>query len=703
MYRGGSKDAAITLVTSIDNRVATYAPYSAALLELYALRNNYSFLLYCQDSSIDEDGRWTKVRIMKDLVHTHLYQETHKHTHTDIQTEMQTPGQTEGITYPSAKYLMWIDVDMIFLNLTYTIPPLLHPTPQGDMWVSAEMHGGSGVANTGGFVLKVSEYASLLLAAWWASDHAAGHDQTLFDLLYRRLLPDIQQHVVILPVTALNSPSPSYLHHHVSYPLLHLMGERNVVRARVFAHVLSSVCAAGVDTIQHINLTRALLGQLTLDSNMEALVELNVSMHHVLDSNAFNWGVYVGYVADYRELLLSIHRIYTSSPYPYPYTVSKSSEYKHAHLNMTEQFVYLYDMLLCHTRFEGYLHVHHVHLQHLSCEHISKQHAYTHVLAHTHDMPIAGAHDVVQVVYTLAMLANDLMSEMVRTMLPTPSLLPTPYTYPTHTPSPLPSQTQLNVLETMYTDVHALLAYLLSLVGENSKVLVLENQGMLYFNQAEFYVKLCVIPVNSRNQCVADAIGAYMRSLEVYQQEIPPAKQNRYHHIAPLLSLAALLCESNLGADGIAYYRQLVGLLEDLLSAEKQFKTEHESYLLALQGAMRCEQRMQRGDGSGYDEHNAAYSNHPTWQRKVDYIYQLRAGRSGDGAVISDLVVSEDYGVDTANPTNFNLDADQDVASYNSADKGVTSVSGYDGGTTLARQSVKRKVHLRKKIKRNAQ
>eukprot|EP01033_Poteriospumella_lacustris_P016079 gene16079-11503_t len=112
--------------------------------------------------------------------------------------------------------------------------------PTHDILISSEYHAETGIANTGSIILKNSEWSRHFLRRWWGEDHRRGHDQILFNVLYQSLattttaLEDLQSHIKLLPIRALNSLPPAYLTFSRDDSVLHLMGERGDYRRAVF-------------------------------------------------------------------------------------------------------------------------------------------------------------------------------------------------------------------------------------------------------------------------------------------------------------------------------------------------------------------------------------------------------------------------------------------------------------------------------------
>lgn len=145
------------------------------------------------------------------------------------------------VVYKNVDYFVWLDADMMIINFRDNfIAHWIDAFPTHDILISSEYHSETGIANTGSMILKNSEWSRNFLRRWWDEDHRRGHDQILFNVLYQSLattataLQDLQSHIKLLPIRALNSLPPAYLTFSRDDSVLHLMGERGDYRRAVF-------------------------------------------------------------------------------------------------------------------------------------------------------------------------------------------------------------------------------------------------------------------------------------------------------------------------------------------------------------------------------------------------------------------------------------------------------------------------------------
>jgi hypothetical protein len=236
----------ILLVSYIDEASFNkYAKFSYKINQLFALFHNYSCLLLSDNNNTSSlhqlDRRWEKVSIMRLL--------------------LQQFSESSAFDY-----FVWFDADLIFLDI-FSHKSFLHTlidesSSNVSFIISSELHAATGAANTGCFIVKNSNFSKAFLNQWYHTNHSLGHDQILFDTLYKELLyyssqdlarlpsdymdlfvniSHISERIQILPINLLNSIPPVYFtfddHARASYHVLHLMGESNELRGKIFEFI----------------------------------------------------------------------------------------------------------------------------------------------------------------------------------------------------------------------------------------------------------------------------------------------------------------------------------------------------------------------------------------------------------------------------------------------------------------------------------
>jgi len=212
----------VVLVSYASSSIEGYAAYSFALMQTFAKERQYGLhLLSPLDGSNYEprDQRWNRVKILSRILE-------------------------EGAVEVS--HAVWFDADLAFLDRSLDLRSIIAVHPNHDIIISAERHAETGVANTGCFIVRNSAWSRWFLTQWWDRyDRSQHHDQIFFDKLYRSLSPNERdEHIAVLPVTALNSAPPPMLMQGEADPVLHLMGESSELRQKAFALAWAAVCNA---------------------------------------------------------------------------------------------------------------------------------------------------------------------------------------------------------------------------------------------------------------------------------------------------------------------------------------------------------------------------------------------------------------------------------------------------------------------------
>ena len=227
--------------------IIPYAAYSFAVNSAYAEHNGYEIFFMSPETGSNHeprDQRWNRVKIIMDALDA-------------------TDGWLRDVDY-----VVWADADLIFLDMELNLRQLTEEHPDADIIISAERHAETGVANTGCFIMKNSQWSRDFLRDWWVSfDRTLNHDQIFFDVLYKRRLPGVASHVKILPADAINSMPPPTIHQKAHNQVLHMMGQQLALRQRVFRLGLEEICRAfeeGDDMAPQLGLTQPRLYSMAL-------------------------------------------------------------------------------------------------------------------------------------------------------------------------------------------------------------------------------------------------------------------------------------------------------------------------------------------------------------------------------------------------------------------------------------------------------
>eukprot|EP01031_Cornospumella_fuschlensis_P024370 gene24370-29464_t len=160
-------------------------------------------------------------------------------------------GVADGGFAWDVDYLLWIDADLTFLDLDYSIQSLVVSYRDAQIIVSSEHAGSSTLINSGSILCRVSKYTMDFLQKWYSTPAHRKYfsDQEAFDLLYTKRVQSVQpksesaasqeytpvtSSIVILPPHVLNTLPPAMTQLRPDHHVLHLMGEEERFRSVAF-------------------------------------------------------------------------------------------------------------------------------------------------------------------------------------------------------------------------------------------------------------------------------------------------------------------------------------------------------------------------------------------------------------------------------------------------------------------------------------
>jgi len=213
----------IGIVSYATDDIWDYSVYSLAVNQAYAEHNGYIMrMLHSNTSNYDpNDARWNKVKILEQALHPDT-------------------GWARDVDY-----LMWVDADLIFLDMNMRLEKVVAQYPRSHMLVSAEHAGSSTLINSGAILVRNSNWSRSFLSDWWShADRTLHSDQEQFDLLYhqQKHSRELERYITILPPDAINSDPPAMTKQRPYNQILHLMGEHSVFRIRVFKSAFTEIC-----------------------------------------------------------------------------------------------------------------------------------------------------------------------------------------------------------------------------------------------------------------------------------------------------------------------------------------------------------------------------------------------------------------------------------------------------------------------------
>jgi hypothetical protein len=215
----------INLITYADEFILPYASYSLAINSAYAEHYSIQYQIFSPSTGSNYeiiDARWNRVKILMNLFNNNINDE---------------------YSYNDNIYFVWLDADLIIIDFTFKFNDIINQYPLSDIIISSEWHTETGVANTGCFIIKKTEWSLNFLTNWWNNyDHSINHDQIFFSILYKSLLPESKEHISIISTEILNSiPSP-IIYQKENHKILHLMGQKLEIRKNIFQSGWNELC-----------------------------------------------------------------------------------------------------------------------------------------------------------------------------------------------------------------------------------------------------------------------------------------------------------------------------------------------------------------------------------------------------------------------------------------------------------------------------
>lgn len=217
-----SKDT--TLLMYFTSNILSHSKLAFDINCAFAQKHGHGMIHYTHSEEVDldrHDVRWNKVIILHQLISSYLKSII-----------------SSGLEDRGAKYLIWLDSDLIIANHTFSFTKLATEHPHADIIISAEVNQDNGLANSGCMMVKVSDWSREFLWQWWTvKDRTDGMDQHVFDHLYRSQYDtglQLRDHVMLLDPVVINSYFPGLVTHRFEYPILHLAGESNFIRRHIF-------------------------------------------------------------------------------------------------------------------------------------------------------------------------------------------------------------------------------------------------------------------------------------------------------------------------------------------------------------------------------------------------------------------------------------------------------------------------------------
>lgn len=223
LFAGNQPSINVGIVTYATSDITNYAVYSFLVNEAYAEHNYYKFWYLNETGPMydSNDARWNKIKILLDAL---------------------DPINGWG---NNLDYILWVDADMIFLDMSMRIEQIAAAFPHAHMIVSAEHTGSTTLINSGSILVKNSKWARKFLHDWWNfADRKYYSDQEQFDMLYNKYKNKnkYDRNIVILRPDGINSDPPAMTLQRSYNQMLHLMGEHDHYRTKVFSSAFHEIC-----------------------------------------------------------------------------------------------------------------------------------------------------------------------------------------------------------------------------------------------------------------------------------------------------------------------------------------------------------------------------------------------------------------------------------------------------------------------------
>ena len=558
----------IHVVTYVTENIALYSAYSLAINSMYCRTRGYSLSIFSPEMGSEyepRDQRWNRVKILSEGLNP------------------------KSGAFRDAKYVVWVDADLIFTDMDYRLEAIIASHGKDtDIIISAERHAGTGVANTGCFIVRNTEWTRAWLERWWQDfDHTEAHDQIMFDRLYKRQLPESAEHIAILPAHVLNSVPPASLFQEEDHRILHLMGNPDDLRARIFKAGFTELCRAkstGSAPARQLGLDRQYLQDETLQFLLGTLVQARDRLADVASRDPAGIALQT-LLTEIRESLIQIQK--------YELTQAQRNDvggmiellYDYARDAVRRGLGYSLDSTLVWDDYVGATDSLSATSLLAQCEKSvramllerSKQQQKSSSLP---PPPARDPETVVNWWNALAVYGSDVMH--VTRLIPTAEVA---------LGGGKGNVTRVHVYADMHhqviCDVGTALAMLLVLVTPESRIIVLEMQARWMAEAASQASTLTM-----RVSLLEEAVAMFDTS----------PTMNQYHRLPLMQELGTLLCQiSGRHDDALTIYEQLIAMHDALLYAEKQYKQDHLVLAQSLILAGKCARTV--ADVSNIDHH----------------------------------------------------------------------------------------------------
>lgn len=213
------KKAKIAFVSYATKSIDNYASYAFAVNQAYIEAQGQIMRLVDPLSNNYEprDVRWNKVMILQNALSSWASE---------------------------CEFIVWLDADLILLDLGMDLTEIIAQYPAGELWVSKSTS--TDLMNSGLLIIRNSKFITTwLLPEWWR--HTQRHlysDQEAFNMLYDKfkVTKNLETKIILVKPDALNSDPPAAVRQQDHNQVLHLMGNLDIYRTRVFSSAFREIC-----------------------------------------------------------------------------------------------------------------------------------------------------------------------------------------------------------------------------------------------------------------------------------------------------------------------------------------------------------------------------------------------------------------------------------------------------------------------------
>lgn len=256
----------ISFITRASPEIDEYASYSLLSNVLYMKLHDYGYII---EENIDNNSKF------KDDY------EYYRKLAPIIESLIDT-----NTSYPTVAnqcdYLIWIDADVVILDINFKIENIIDKFPKANIIMSADV---SAIANTGFIIIKNNKWSLNFLHNWYNQrlKNKYVSDQNGFEIVYNRFYNTSRDKIVILPPDAINSDAPPMSRQRDHNQILHLASEHNYLRQSIFYKAATEMCKYEKKATKQLGIDRNYILSTTRSVYHDILMQKLLSIVENLD------------------------------------------------------------------------------------------------------------------------------------------------------------------------------------------------------------------------------------------------------------------------------------------------------------------------------------------------------------------------------------------------------------------------------------